>query len=117
MECSRDREAPRETMGQSESLQSCWPMVTHAELAVQACLSQDMGEAVLPRLSKAPGFVFTFGKIHVYLSGPLGEQGRIWGIELNVPLSLCVPSHTAFLTPTMDLTAQSRPFFENYQIQ
>lgn len=55
--------------------------------------------------------------VHVYLSEPRGEQGRSWGIELNVPLSLCVPSHTAFLTPAMDLTAQSRPFFENYQIQ
>lgn len=59
MDCSRDREAPWETMGLSRNLQSCWPMLTHAELAVQACLSQHMGDAILPQLSEGPGFVFS----------------------------------------------------------
>lgn len=77
MECSRDREAPLETMGQSESLQSCWPMVTHAELAVQACLSQDMGEAVLPRLSKA---LFSPSEKSMFISLGLWESREESGV-------------------------------------
>lgn len=67
--------------------------------------------------SKKPLAWFSHSGIHAYLPELLGEQRRSCGIELNVLLSLCVPSHTVFLTPAMDLTAQSRPFFENYQIQ
>lgn len=66
-------------MGQSGSLQSCWSMLTYAELAVQACLSQDMGGTVLPRLSESPWLGFlTWESMSTSLS--LGESRKEAGV-------------------------------------